>query len=185
MKLNFFKYLPFLSILLFLTTSCLKDDEVDYSEWEEQNTKFVADAESLNSGGKPVYTRLTPPWAPGAFTLVKWENDRSETSRNLQPLDNSLVHVKYALDDINGNRISDSYSMTTYGEGIYQTRPNQNIVGFWYTLTQMHIGDKVTCIIPAAAGYGNVAYGSIKPYSTLVYTIELIDIPAYEIPLGS
>lgn len=159
---------------------------MDYNEWEQKNTQFLADAEAqVDENGQKVYTRLTPDWAPGAFTLIKWENNREETAKNLSPLDNSLVDVKYALDNIDGERISDSYSMTTYGEGVYRTRPNQNILGFWYALTQMHIGDKVTCIMPAAAAYGNTAYGNIPPYSTLVYTIELVGIPAYEIPLGN
>lgn len=182
---NFTKFLIPASLPILLLTSCLKNDEVDYNEWADRNTQYVVDAEAkVNEDGSKVYTRLTPGWAPAAFTLIKWDNDRSETAGNLSPMDNSLVDVKYALDNIDGTRISDSYSMTTYGEGIYRTRPNQNITGFWYALTQMRIGDKVTCIMPAAAGYGNVAYGSIPPYSTLVYTIELVDIPAYEIPLG-
>lgn len=175
--------LTLLPITALLCTSCFKDDEPDYTEWEARNTKYVVDAEALTENGQKVYTRLTPPWAPGAFTLAKWENDRAETAANLSPLDNSLVHVKYALDNIDGERISDSYSMTTYGDGIYQTRPNQNIIGFWYVLTQMHIGDKVKCIMPAAAAYGNSSYGKVLPFSTLVYTIELVDIPAYEVPL--
>ncbi|MDE5903707.1 MAG: FKBP-type peptidyl-prolyl cis-trans isomerase, partial [Muribaculaceae bacterium] len=134
-------------------------------------------------GGIPVFTKLTPSWAPAAFTLVKWENDRNLTAKNLQPMDNSLVRVQYALDDIYGNRISDSYSATaSYGDSIYQTRPMDNIVGFWNTLTEMRVGDEVTCIIPASAGYGNVQNGAIPPYSTLVYKIKLVSIPRYEVP---
>ncbi len=183
--MKYAKYLLLSLLFSIIFSSCIKDEEPDnYADWKASNTKFVEDAANLtNEAGDKVYTRLTPPWAPGAYTLVKWENDRSETEKNLSPLDNSLVQVKYALDNIDGERISDSYSMTTYGEGIYQTRPNKNILGFWYCLTQMHVGDKVTCIIPAEAGYGSVANGSIKPYSTLVYTIELVDIIAYDVPL--
>ncbi|MBD5268681.1 MAG: FKBP-type peptidyl-prolyl cis-trans isomerase [Bacteroides sp.] len=174
---------PLLCMIVVAMSSCLNNDEPDYNEWEQRNTKYVEDAEAETADGVKVWTKMTPPWAPGAFILAKWENDRSETANALCPLDNSLVHVKYALDNIDGTRISDSYSITTYGEGIYQTRPVNNITGFWYILTQMHIGDKVKCIMPAAAAYGNVAYGTIPPYSTLVYTIELVDIPAFETPL--
>lgn len=168
---------------LLTLTSCLKDNEVDYNEWEQANTRYITEHAAMTEQGRPVYTRLAPAWAPEAFTLVKWENDRSLTANNLQPMDNSLVRVQYALDDIYGNRLSDSYSMTaSYGDSIYQCRPNDNIVGFWHTLTEMRVGDEVTCIIPAVAGYGNVQNGSIPPYSTLVYKIKLVSIPRYEVP---
>lgn len=174
-----------LSILFtcLLLSSCLKDNEVDYSEWEQANTKYVAEHEAMTENGSPVFTRLAPTWAPAAFTLVKWENDRSKTEGNLKPMDNSLVRVQYALENINGTRLSDSYSATaSYGDSIYQCRPMDNIVGFWHTLTEMRVGDEVTCIIPAVAGYGNVQQGSIPPYSTLIYKIKLVSIPRYEVP---
>ena len=164
-------------------SSCLKDDEPDYNTWQQLNTQFVADKEALTENGVPVFTKLIPSWSPAAFTLVKWENDRSLTANNLKPMDNSLVRVQYALNDIYGNRISDSYSATaSYGDSIYETRPLNDIIGFWHTLTEMRVGDEVTCIIPATAGYGNVQNGSIPPYSTLVYRIKLISIPRYEVP---
>ena len=176
--------LIFLTLTALLTlSSCLDDNEVDYTQWRADNEKFITDAEAETKDGVKVYTRLTPPWAPSTFVLATWLNDRSENADELIPLDNSLVHVKYALDDINGNRISDSYSNKTYGDGIYQTRPNQNIFGFWYVLTRMRKGDHVKCVMPATAAYGDVTYGSIPPYSTLVYDIELVDIKAYEVPL--
>ncbi|MDE5903383.1 MAG: hypothetical protein K2H21_09230, partial [Muribaculaceae bacterium] len=84
-------------------TSCFNDDEPDYNEWQQLNSQYVAEKEALTEGGIPVFTKLTPSWAPAAFTLVKWENDRNLTAKNLQPMDNSLVRVQYALDDIYGN----------------------------------------------------------------------------------
>lgn len=183
MKLNYISAAIFALAAVPLLTSCLDDNEVDYTEWEQVNTRFVADRQAMNENGQPVYTRLAPAWAPEAFTLVKWENNRSLNADNLKPMDNSLVRVQYALDDIYGNRLSDSYSATaSYGDSIYQCRPMDNIVGFWHTLTEMRVGDEVTCIIPAVSGYGNVQQGSIPPYSTLVYKIKLVDIPRYEVP---
>lgn len=177
-----FYIFPFFAILI---SSCIHDDkEVDYTEWEAQNQAFVAEKEDLvTPAGIKEYTRLAPDWAPEAFCLVKWENDRSLTANNLRPLSNSLINVKYDVDDINGNRIADSYSSTTYGDSIYQCRPNQNIVGFWNCVANMQVGDSVTCIIPYISGYGSVGNGSIKPYSTLVYHIKLVSIPAYQLPL--
>lgn len=163
--------------------SCLGGDEPDYTEWRQQNEAFFAAKEAETKDGTPVYSRIVPSWAPSAYSLIKWENDRAATQKNLVPLDNSLCKVKYHVDDIDGNRIDDSYASTTYGDSIYQCRPNQNIIGFWSALTQMHVGDSVTCIMPAIAGYGENGYGKIKPYTTLIYSIKLVSIPAYEIPM--
>ena len=178
------KLLLTLPLTTILFASCLKDDNtVDYTEWEQKNMAFVTEKQALvTPEGRPLYTRLAPDWAPQAFCLVKWENDRSLTADNLRPLSNSLVKVKYDVDDINGNRLSDSSSSTTHGDSIYQCRPNQNIIGFWNCVTNMQVGDSVTCIIPYVAGYGSTPNGTIKPYSTLVYHIKLVSIPAYQLP---
>lgn len=181
-----FKALPIISLsivsLLFLP-SCLNEEDQDYEEWQKQNDEYVAQAETLkDKDGSLYYERLTPVWAPEAFTLVHWHTDRSKTAGNLSPLDNSVCNVKYELLDIEENVIDSSYKSTTYGDSIYQTRPINNIIGFWNTLTQMHVGDSVTAVMPYSSAYGNVSYGGIKPYSTLIYRIKLVSIPRYEIP---
>lgn len=179
------KKLLFLPVAIFILTlaSCIKDKTEDYTEWQQQNTEYVQNcADRRNPDGTALFTRLAPDWAPEAFCLVKWENDRSLTEKNLSPLSNSLTNVKYDVELIDGTKVSDSYSSTTYGDSIYQSRPNQNIIGFWNCLTNMHVGDSVTCVIPAVSGYGSTAHSGVKPYSTLVYHIKLVSIPAYELP---
>lgn len=182
MKLRISLYL--LPLAAGLLSSCMGDNkEVDYTEWEQRNTAYIATQESLRKpDGSPLFTRIAPDWAPNAFCLVKWENNRALTAYNLRPLSNSVVNLKYDVDDIDGNRLSDSYSSTTYGDSIYQCRPNQNIIGFWNCVTNMQVGDSVTCVIPYVAGYGSTGNGSIKPYSTLIYHIKLVSIPAYQLP---
>lgn len=168
-----------------LLTSCLSDDDTpSYTDWRERNEKYVTEAQSkLDDSGNPVYTRIANEWAPSAWVLMDWHNDRSLTSGNLQPRDNSTVNVKYAVKDIDGNLLDSSYSMSTAaGDSIYQCKPSQNIVGFWRALTAMHVGDSVTVVIPWVAAYGVMGSGSIKPYSTLLFDIKLVDIPAFEIP---
>lgn len=183
MTKNFSYITLLLLILLPAISSCIKDNEQDYSEWEQKNLDFVASAQTeRNSDGTLKYIRMAPEWAPEAFILVKWENNRSLTEKNLRPLSNSVVNVKYDLEDIDGNKIDNSYSSTTYGDSIYQSRPNQNILGFWNCVTNMHVGDSVTCIMPYFSAYGSVPNGKVKPYSTLIYHIKLVSIPAYQIP---
>lgn len=159
-------------------TSCFNDDDDDFSEWKKQNEAYVAEMEDNSE-----YIRLTPPWSPASFTLTKWHNDRALTAKNLSPMDNSYCDVIYQLLNIEGDTIASSYKTQTYGDSIYRTRPSGNIIGFWYTLTQMHVGDSVTAIMPAVSAYGAATYGDVKPYSTLIYRIKLVGIPAYEVPL--
>lgn len=162
--------------------SCFDDEEsneVKYAEWKEKNEKYLVEAEAKkDDSGAPYYTRIAPSWAPDAYALVHWHNDRALTASNLSPMDNSTVQITYELFNIDGDRISDSFSST---DSIYTSKPNQNIVGVWSPLTHMHVGDSVTIVIPSQAGYGAISYGGILPYSTLVYNIKMKGIPAYEV----
>ena len=92
--------LPLMSILF---TGCLnEDDQPDYVEWKKQNEDYVAKMEALTENGEKVYTKVIPAWAPSDFVLIKWHNDRSLTQKNLKPLSNSTVNIKYEMEDING-----------------------------------------------------------------------------------
>ncbi len=177
------RLLPASLLLLMGAAACNSDlPEDDSVEWNKRNQDFVETEAARTENGKPYYTRVSPDWAPSAFVLMHWHNDRSLTASNLQPLDNSTCYVKYELENIDGEKLQDSYSMNTYGDSIYRCRPCENIVGFWTALRNMHAGDSVTVIIPASAGYGNASSGKVKPYSTLVYHLKLKSVPAFEIP---
>lgn len=167
-----------------LLQSCLSANDVDYTDWKKENNEYFLNCQQQkDEDGNPVYEQIVPSWAPATSVLIRWHNDRSLTANNLVPLDNSTVDVKYQVEDIEGNLIQNSYSSTTYGDSIYRSKPSQNIIGFHCALTHMHVGDSVTMIIPASAGYGQQSSGSVKPYSTLVYHVKLKSIPAFEIPV--
>ncbi len=145
-----------------------------YEEWHDRNVEFFEAQEALrNADGSPYYERLVPSWAPGVYSLIRWENDRSLTAGNLQPLDNSTVKAAYELRNLDGTVLDSSDS--------FVTRPLSTVVGFWSALTSMRVGDKVSLVVPYQAGYGAYASGSVLPYTTLVFSIELKEIIAYEI----
>ena len=165
------------------STSCNSDlPDDDTAEWNTRNVAFLEEQEALTENGERAYTKISPDWAPSAFVLMRWHNDRSLTASNLQPLDNSTCYVKYELEDIEGTVLQNSYDMQTYGDSIYRCRPSDNIVCFWVALRNMHVGDSVTVIIPAAAGYGASSSGKVRAYSTLVYHLMLKGVPAFETP---
>jgi len=175
------RFLYILPILATIISGCIKnDDEPDYTDWKQQNEEYVTKMENLSENGQKVYTKIVPEWAPSDFVLIKWHNDRSLTEKNLKPLSNSTVNIKYEMEDINGNYLGDSYSMTSNGDSIYQSKPNENIVGMWAAMTCMHVGDTVTMIIPAKSAYGSNSRSPIEPYSALIYHVKMKGVPKYE-----
>lgn len=173
--------IPLLTVML---TGCLGDDSTDaineYAQWKQKNEDYVARMEMLIENSEKVYTKVIPSWASSDFVLIKWHNDRSLTEKNLVPMSNSTVNIKYEMEDVDGNYLGDSYSMTTYGDSIYQSMPNQNIIGMWAAMTTLHVGDSVTLVIPAQSAYGYTSRGDIKPFSALIYHMKLVSIPKYE-----
>lgn len=168
--------IPILSIAL---SSCLgsDDDEIDYSVWRAENDQYVSTAENLTENGEKVYTKIVPEWAPNDFVLIKWHNDRSLTEKNLVPLSNSTINIKYEMEDIKGNYLGDSYSNT---DSIYQSMPNENIVGMWIAMTNIHVGDSVTLVIPSNSAYGVLQRDPILPFSTLIYHMKLKEVVKYD-----
>lgn len=161
-------------------TSCLggDDDKYDYTAWKNENeTYFTRMEDTIGSDGKKVFEKISPVWAPGVNILAQWHNDRTLTAGNLVPMDNSTVDVVYKGSYYNGVVFDSSYSEA---DSVRTFTPTSLIVGFWTMLTNMHVGDSVTCVIPQNAGYG-ASSTSIMPYSTLVFNIKLKAIKAYEI----
>ena len=52
----------------------------------------------------------------------------------------------------------------------------QNIPGFAEAITHMPVGSTWEVYIPAEQAYGDRDMGQIKPYSTLIFKIELLEI---------
>lgn len=163
-------------------TSCLGNDDnsVDYKDWINQNETYLAEKEAAtDADGNKLFTKLSPEWCPGVYVLAQWHNDTTLTASNLVPMDNSTVDVIYECSYVNDTLLDSSYNNTANGDSIYRCKPSDNIVGFWAMLTNMHVGDSVTCIIPMNAAYG-ASNSSVVPYSTLIYHMKLKAIYSYE-----
>lgn len=189
--MNLKKYLLFVAIsLMFATslTSCLGNDDnsYDYTSWINQNESyFTRMQDTIGADGKKVFETITPVWVPGVSILAQWHNDRSLTASNLVPMDNSTVKVQYVVNYVNGVTLdssswSHSGSSWDLSDSTYICKPSDNIVGFWAMLTNMHVGDSVTCVIPMNAAYG-ASSTSVMPYSTLIYHMKLKAITAFEV----
>ncbi|MCM1291518.1 MAG: FKBP-type peptidyl-prolyl cis-trans isomerase [Prevotella sp.] len=174
------KILILSAIMCMVLTSCLKDDEVDYTDWSEENMSYYDGQKLLkNNDGSSVYDVVIPNWDKGCETLMQWHTPKKD---NVVPMDNSTVDVIYELTTIDGKQIDSSYRNIAYGDSIYRTKPSSNIPGFWNALTHMCAGDSVTAVVPYWAGYGITGSTQIKPYSTLIFHIKLKRIVSWEVP---
>ena len=55
-------------------------------------------------------------------------------------------------------------------------RANQVIQGWTEALTRMPVGSKWELYIPYQLGYGDRDMGEIKPFSALIFTVEVVGI---------
>lgn len=88
------------------------------------------------------------------------------------PQATSKVKVNYEGKLIDGTVFDSSYKRNqpaTFG-------CNQVIKGWTEALTMMPVGSKWEIYIPQELGYGDREQGKIPPFSTLVFTVELLEI---------
>ena len=89
------------------------------------------------------------------------------------PTDSSKVKVNYKGTLIDGTQFDSSYDRkepTTF-------RANQVIKGWTEALTMMPVGSKWELYIPQDLSYGaRESGGQIKPFSTLIFEVELLSI---------
>ena len=88
------------------------------------------------------------------------------------PADTSLVKVHYEGKTIDGKVFDSSYKR---GEPI-NLRCNQTIKGWTDAMVHMPAGSTWEVYIPQELAYGEREQGDIKPFSTLIFKIELIEV---------
>ena len=88
------------------------------------------------------------------------------------PSDTSMVKVNYEGKTVDGNVFDSSYKR---GEPV-TLAANQVIPGWTTALTHMPVGSVWEVVIPQEKAYGERMQGQIKPYSALIFKIELLGI---------
>lgn len=128
-----------------------------YGPWKQENEEYmakIAKQEGLSQLENGVYYEVI------------------EEGKGEVPADTSRVKVHYEGRLINDTIFDSSYKRnepTTF-------RCNQVIPGWTNALTHMPVGSKWKVYIPQDQAYGEREAGQIKPFSTLVFTIELLSI---------
>ena len=86
-----------------------------------------------------------------------------------KPTATSEVEVRYRGEFIDGSLFDESKEPVTLSlEGV--------IKGWTEGLQLMSVGDKYKFFIPYNLAYGEQGYNSIKPYATLIFDVELVNI---------
>ena len=157
--------------------SCLGNNVYDeYKDWRQKNDEWFS-----RQAASGLYTKVTAPWDPSATVLMRWHNDRNLTKDNLMPLITSTVDVKYYLRLYDGTPVDSSYYMTSLADSIYRSMVNSNVEGWMIALTNMHVGDSCTVVIPYQQAYGSTKRSEVLiPYSSLVFDVKLVDIYKYK-----
>lgn len=83
------------------------------------------------------------------------------------------VTVRYEGKTIDGNVFDSSYKRNP---NTTQFRPDQVIKGWTEALTMMPEGSTWMLYIPENLAYGSRPAGQIKPYSTLIFKVELVKV---------
>ena len=129
-----------------------------YGPWKKENEAYmekIAKTEGLNKLENGVYYKVI------------------EEGKGEIPADTSRVKVHYE-----GKLINDTIFDSSIKRGEPTTfRCNQVIPGWTNALTHMPVGSKWEVYIPQDQAYGDREAGAvIKPFSTLIFTIELLSI---------
>lgn len=131
--------------------------EKKYGAYKTQNQKFLSDNKSK----------------PGVVTLPDGLQYKIvKTGNGPMPKDSSKVKVNYRGTLIDGTEFDSSYSRKEPAT----FRANQVIKGWTEAITKMPVGSKWIVYIPQDLGYGSRDMGKIKPFSTLIFEIELLSI---------
>ncbi len=82
--------------------------------------------------------------------------------------------------DTNSEKIAKENNMhsggRTYAPFEFTVGKGEVIPGWDEALPMMKVGGKATFIIPSSIAYGEMNQGPIKPFSTLVFEVELLDV---------
>lgn len=95
------------------------------------------------------------------------------------PGEKDEVSVKYEGRLLDGTVFDSSYERK---DPVTKFRPNQVIKGWTEALTMMPVGSKWELYIPYNLAYGERQAGKIKPFSTLVFTVEVVGVKKAEAP---
>lgn len=164
------RILGFLALtILILTTGCVSTPE-EKSENQIKNDKFI---EALIEKGEYTELKHLNHSNPVYYKVLK----ASPNPDGQRPFVNSEVMVKLSGKLITGEIFQPEQErmMLTIFD-VTNSSPVGVVTGLQYALQAMTIGDEWEVVVPYKLGYGGNRQGTIPPYSTLIFKVELLKI---------
>ncbi len=134
-----------------------KSMEQQYGKNKEEGAKFIAEY-AKKAGVKKLDGGVL-------YRVIK-------EGKGELPKDTSLVRVHYEGKTVDGKVFDSSYER----KEPVQLRANQVIPGWTEALTHMPVGSTWEVVIPYDKAYGDRETPQIKPFSTLIFKIELVGV---------
>ena len=136
---------------------------------KEAGEKFLTE-NSKKDGVKTMDVTIDNPDGTKTKSFIQYKVIKEGSGA--MPKDTSMVKVHYEGKTIDGNVFDSSYKN---GKPV-DLRTNQVIKGFTQALVHMPVGSTWEVYIPQDLAYGERQAGQIKPFSALIFKIELLDI---------
>ena len=140
-----------------MTAANDKKMEAQFGENREAGEKFLAENKTKEG------VQVTPSGLQ--YKVIK-------QGKGAFPTATDKVSVHYRGTLIDGTEFDSSYKRNKPTE----FAANQVIKGWTEALTMMPVGSKWELYIPQELAYGSRNQGQIKPFSTLIFEVELLDI---------
>ena len=144
------------------------------------NSFFTSTISAAKKQQEEAYKKENSDWlannakAEGVKTLPSGLQYKVITEGSGEPASkDDMVTVRYEGKMIDGTVFDSSY---TRNPDTSSFRPDQVIKGWTEALTMMPAGSTWMLYIPQELGYGSRAAGKIKPYSTLIFKVEVVKI---------
>ena len=130
-------------------------------------------SESKEAGEKYMANYAKQPNVRKLSSGVLYKVIKAGTGR--KPLLTSTIKINYKGNTIDGVDLGDTFK----SREPMTTRANITISGFADALQQMPVGSIWEIVIPYDKAYGEKGTGKIKPYSALIFKVELLNIEAH------
>ena len=168
-------FFPFLFAFFLCGMFACKDDAEDtvtrYLKWNKQNMAYFENAKTLtDENGSLYYEEVCPNWDTTSCVLMHHYTYGESTET---PYYTSFIKVCYRGELIDGTGFDSTHVSST---NPMEAKLSSLVDGWAAALEKMHPGDSCRVVIPQNLGYGASSSGAIKPYSTLIFDIKLLEI---------
>lgn len=152
-------------------------EKVNKTTLDEYGNELISEmriaSESKEAGEKYMANYAKQPNVRKLSSGVLYKVIKAGTGR--KPLLTSTIKINYKGNTIDGVDLGDTFK----NRDPMTTRANITISGFADALQQMPVGSIWEIVIPYDKAYGEKGTGKIKPYSALIFKVELLNIEEY------